>query len=261
MLRNSLLIFTLFVIITASGCAAFGTFNPATGKNEFIAISTRQEIQMGQSLHNALRKKYKFSTNASQINRMEKIGFKLSLVSDRQDYEYRFYLVEDPALNAFTTPGGNIYVHTGLLDKLESDDQVAFVIAHEIGHCAAKHVVKKYQAALGYDLIGNIILDQLSGNTQAQRIASLSSDVLTKLVFSAYSRKDENQADQIGIKYTFLAGYDPSQAADSFLILKKHAKEGYTPQMLRSHPGLDERIENVKRESMLVKEKYGRFRK
>ena len=64
-------------------------------------------------------------------------------------------------INAFTTPGGNVYFFVGLLNKLTTDDQIAAVLAHEIGHCAARHTIKKYQAQLGYNLIGSIIFSQM----------------------------------------------------------------------------------------------------
>lgn len=245
----------------AQGCASFGTYNPATGKKEFVAVSTRQEISMGATVHNRLKQRMTFSNDPVKLSRLEKIGQRVALVSDRQDYIYQFYLVEDETLNAFTTPGGNIYFNTGLMEKLENDDQVAFVIAHEIGHCAAKHVAKKYQAALGYDLIGSIILDQVSGGGYAKSLASLGSDVLMNLVFSAYSRKDEREADLLAVKYSYLAGYDPEEGVKTFIILKKHSKGTMVPHMLRSHPDLLERIENVEKEAKRVKLEYGKFSK
>ena len=111
-------------------------YNPATGREEFIMISTPSEVSMGKSVHQSIAQKYKFSNNPAQLERLRRIGERLVKVSDRKDYEYHFYLIAEDEMNAFTTPGGNIYVHTGLLDKLKSDDQVASVLAHEIGHCA-----------------------------------------------------------------------------------------------------------------------------
>ncbi|MFT5169437.1 MAG: putative Zn-dependent protease [Lysobacterales bacterium] len=251
----------LSCLMCIQGCAVLGTYNPATEKTEFIAISTHQEVTMGYDVHTTIQGKFNFSDDRPLLDRLEKITSKLSIVSDRQDYEYKFYLVEDDSLNAFTTPGGSIYVHTGLLKAMPSDDQVAFVIAHEIGHCAAKHVAKKYQAALGYDLIGNILLEQISSEGYVRTIASLSSDVIMKLVFSAYSRADENEADRLGVKYTYLAGYDPQGGVESFQILRQEDKKSFMPHMLRSHTQLDQRITNIKKEIEAIKIKYGRFRK
>ena len=253
------IIVAIFLLVTLQGCASMGLYNPATGKKEFVAVSTQQELSMGKSVHKRLSQGIKFSNDVKMDERLQRIGNRVALVSDRQDYQYKFFLVEDDSLNAFTTPGGNIYFHTGLMKRLENDDQIAFVIAHEIGHCAARHVAKKYQAALGYDLIGSIILGYVTEEGSARSIASLSSSVLSSLVFSAYSRKDENQADVLGVKYAYLAGYDPEEGAKTFYILREHAKGSTKTHLLSSHPDLLDRIENVGRESSRVKAEYSRF--
>lgn len=252
-LRNLTKYFYIILLCSLVGCSSLGTYNPATGRSEFIMIPTSEEISMGESIHKSLQKKYKFSTNQKMLNRVNDIGRKVSEVSDRQDYVYRFFVIEEDSLNAFTTPGGYIYVHTGLLKKMTSDDEVAFVIAHEVGHCAAKHVIKKYQSAFGYNFIQNLILNQLSSASRAKQITSLSSKVLGNLIFSAYSRKDELEADRLGVKYSYLAGYDLKGAKDSFLILKENSQGSNVPQMLRSHPDLDQRILFIEQEIQKIK--------
>ena len=150
-------------------------------------------------------------------------------------------------------------MYTGLLDRLKGDDQVAAVLAHEIGHCAARHTVKKFQAALGYDLIGGIILSQIALEDQVKRAAAAGSNALMSLVFSAYSRKDEHEADRLGVKYMYLAGYDLEGMLETLQILKQEEKKGLaTPLILRSHPFLDDRIDAVKNEIQSVQAKYGK---
>jgi len=199
----------VLLLCVLSGCASLGTYNPATGRSEFIFISTPEEIRLGDDVHKKLVEEFKLSDDAGANDKIRRIGQRVAQVSDRQDYQYRFYVVEKDELNAFTTPGGNIYLFTGLVDKLTTDDQIASVLAHEIGHCAARHTVKKYQAALGYSLIGGIILGQVGGE-KSREIASMSSNVVMSLVFSAYGRQDEYEADRLGVKYLRLAGYDPN---------------------------------------------------
>ncbi|MCX5680690.1 MAG: M48 family metallopeptidase [Candidatus Omnitrophica bacterium] len=212
---------------------------------------------MGNDLHKSLTREYSFSTNIDKVNRLQEIGQRLSKVSDRQDYEYHFYLIEKDDLNAFATPGGFVYVYTGLFDKLKTDDAIASVVAHEIGHCAARHIAKKFQAALGYNIIGVVVLSQV--NAEAQAIAAQSSDVAMNLVFSAFSRQDEYQADSLGIKYLCLAGYNPNGMIESFEVLKKEEKGDFVPLWLRTHPYIDDRIKRVKEEAVLAPYRYGRF--
>lgn len=231
-------------------------YNPATGREEFILISTPSEVEMGKSVHESIIRKYKLSRNSAQIDRIHRIGERVAKVSDRQDYQYHFYLIEEDEMNAFTTPGGNIYVYTGLLDKLKSDDQVASVLAHEIGHCAARHTVKKFQVALGYDLISGIVLSRISDGT-AQQITQLSSNAVMSIVFSSYSRKDEYEADRLGVKYMHLACFDPDASIETFNILEADSKGQDVPLILRSHPYIHDRISVAEEEIKTLGIKYG----
>lgn len=238
------------LILFLTGCASLGTYNPATGRKEFIFISTPEEVSLGNNLHQNLSKKFKFSDETKDTERIRRIGQRLAQVSDRRDYQYQFFLIEKNEMNAFTTPGGRIYVFSGLIDKLRSDDEVASVLAHEIGHCAARHTVKKFQAALGYNLVGSIILGQVGEG--AQQIASMSSNMIMNIVFSAYGRKDEYEADRLGIKYLHLAGYDPRASITMLQILQRESKGAGAPTVLRSHPHIPDRIEAAKKEIQLI---------
>lgn len=251
MSRDSFIFAILCLSFVCAGCASLGTYNPATGRNEFIFISTPEEVSLGKNLHQQLEGQFEFSDDLTQINRVRRIGERLTQVSDRQDYEYHFYVIVQDELNAFTTPGGNIYIHSGLLEKLKGDDELASVLGHEIGHCAARHTIKKFQAAMGYDLIGSLILGQVNSN--AQQIVSMSSNMLMNIVFSAYSRKDEYEADRLGIKYLDKAGYDPEGSVAALEVLQMESKGPGTPLVLRSHPHLADRIVAAKKEIELLK--------
>jgi predicted Zn-dependent protease len=239
-----------------SGCASVGSYNTATGRRELIFIPTSEEVSMGQKIHQDLSRKYKLSTDKVKTERLVQIASRVAQVSDRQDYKYKFFLVDADELNAFTTPGGNIYFFTGLYDRLTSDDQIAAVLAHEIGHCAARHTIKKFQAALGYDLVGNIIFNQLNLGSGGNRLAAMGTDFAMSLVFSAYGRKDEYQADTLGVKYMFLAGYDVNAVIQTLRVLQKESKGGHPPVMLSTHPYLDDRIKAVEKEIVSVHSQY-----
>jgi len=235
------ILLVLGIVLWQTGCASLGVYNPATGKKEFIFISTRSEVSMGRDVHRQLTKQYKIISGTDQARRFQRIGRTVALASDRQDYTYHFYLIDKDEMNAFTTPGGNIYIFSGLVEKLGTDNAIASVLAHEIGHCAAKHTVKKFQAALGYNLIGNIIMSQVGGE-RAREIASMSTSNLMGLVFSAYGRQDEYEADRLGLKYMAAVNYKLEGMIEAFEVLKKEEKGGSVPLMLRSHPFLDDRI-------------------
>ncbi|HQP11023.1 MAG TPA: M48 family metalloprotease, partial [Candidatus Omnitrophota bacterium] len=136
-----------------------------------------------------------------------------------------------------------------------TDDQVASVIAHEMGHCAARHTVKKYQAALGYNLLGGVVLGQVGGEG-ARQIASMSSQAVMNLVFSAYGRKDEYESDRLGVKYLRLAGYDPQASVEVLEMLQRESDDPGGLAVLRSHPYLSDRIEVVKKEIQTAEESH-----
>jgi predicted Zn-dependent protease len=246
------------LLLTAglAGCATM--YNPATGKQEFIFIPTDTEVSMGQDIHKQMAQEYSFSSDQEKLQRIQRIGQRLAQVSDRQDYEYHFYLVNDKELNAFTTPGGNIYILSGLADRLPSDDAIASVLAHEIGHCAARHTIKRFQAAVGYNLIGSILLSQVQVDDQARKLAASGSNAVMGLVFAAYSRKDEFEADLLGLKYMDLAGFDVNGMVQAFELLAREEKGPTIPLWLRTHPYITDRIAAVKVEIEKMKNRVGR---
>ncbi len=257
LIKQSVLFLTSVVcLVWISGCA---TFNTATNRSEFIFVSTSHEVSMGRDMHAQLAHQYRVDTTSEQAKRLNRIGQKVARVSDRQDYAYEFYLIHADEMNAFTIPGGKIYFFSGLLDKMPDDNAVAAVLAHEIGHCAAKHTVKKFQAAISYNTLGNILNVFLSPETKASTAASISSwgaNQIMGLAMSAYGRQDEYEADKLGIKYLILSGYDPQGMISVFNVLQSVDSGSKTPLILRSHPYVKDRIERVKKEIPQAREKY-----
>ncbi|MFC1624693.1 M48 family metallopeptidase [Candidatus Omnitrophota bacterium] len=234
-----LLVLFLIVPYVLSGCAT--AYNPATEQNEFIFITTPAEVSLGKMISGKVSRQFKFSEDKEKIDRAVEVGNKVASVSDRQDLEYYFKVIEDESLNAFTTPGGYIYINSGLIEET-SDDELACVIGHEIGHVAARHAAKKLQAQIGYDILMNIASRKGGGLGDLQRAASISFD----LISLGYSREDELLSDRLGVKYAYKAGYDP-HAMVTFLEKlkgKKDEKLGFV--FLRSHPYASQRINVLK---------------
>ena len=236
------------MLLCLGGCASLGSFNPATGRQEFIFVPTSDEVQMGQEVHARLKSEYQLADKDPRAQRLSRIGARVAQVSDRQDYEYHFFLLDKDEMNAFTTPGGNVYVFSGLMNKLSSDDQLAAVLAHEIGHCAARHTIKKFQAGIGFDFVSSLVSNTLTVNEQVKKLATLGSEALMNLAVSAYSRQDEYEADRLGVKYMDLAGFRPQGMVETFEILAREEKGGGPPLFLRTHPYLPDRIAAVKQE-------------
>ncbi|MBU2541205.1 MAG: M48 family metalloprotease [Candidatus Omnitrophica bacterium] len=240
-LKTFLILVLLFVFL--SGCA--NTYNPATGKNEFIIIGTSSEVSLGKQVARQIAWEKQIIKTGFQQLRVQRIGERLAKHSDRKDLEYNFFLVKDEELNAFAVPGGFIYINTGLAERA-TEDELACVIAHEIVHVAARHSVKNLQASLGYQLLISIAL----GNKNQIRTRQIS-DMVFNLSRLGYSRSDETLADKLGVKYAHLAGYNPQGMISFFEKLKQEAlKHGgaLRIEIFSSHPDIDKRILTTKEE-------------
>ena len=220
-------------------------YNPATQKKETLLIDTESEIALGRDMDSQIQRKLKILSDPQMQYRLENIGNRVAAASDRGDLTYHFKIVKDKELNAFAIPGGFIYVNSGLMD-IAGDDEVACVLAHEIGHIAARHSVKKLQAVMSYQIIMGIAL----GISGKQGIVK-ATDIAFDLVNLGYSRKDEFLADKLSVKYAKRAGFNPYGMVTFFEKLKKEAEKkgsNFNLVFLSSHPPIEERIKNIEKE-------------
>lgn len=235
----------LSFIAFQSGCATL--YNPATGRNEMIFISDEQEVDIGKGVETEVLKKYRLLNDPARLATVQAIGKKITAVCDRPNMPYQFSIVDDKTVNAFAVPGGHIYIHKGLLDKL-NQDELAFVLGHEVGHVTARHAIKRIQANMGFQMLLTLAFigaGKASGSS-LQNMANLSS-TLYNLVALGYSREDEYLSDHLGVKYMRLAGFNPTGAVGALEKLKSEGGSWHVP-FLSSHPPLDERVKNVKKE-------------
>ncbi len=218
------------------GC--FSEFNPATGREETLLYGDEKEKSIGAATSLQVEKTVKLNTDVDVNERAEKILKRVIAVCDRKDLVYTVRVVEDDAINAFSLPGGYVYVNKGLVDLITNDDQLAAVIAHEVGHITAKHAMKRLQGAYGAMVLeGAAIASGQGGMVAGVGIAADS------LLF-ANSREDEFEADRLGVRYMKRAGYDPSQMRVMLGKLLEHQmKEPLRPfTYWRTHPFIAQRM-------------------
>jgi len=237
--------FALSAIFFLCGCATL--YNSATGRNEVIFINSASETAIGQSMLPQLTDKHPVLQDSVSQARLQSVGRRLAQVSDRKDIDYKFSILTDKELNAVALPGGFIYINKGLFDVI-NDDQLAYVMGHEVGHVAARHIVKKLQANMAYDALLGIVFAGLGSKAgdNAKTVAQ-GVDMAFSLVELGYSREDEYEADRLGAKYAYNAGFDPYAALSALDVIKKVEGQGQkAPIYLRSHPYVDDRINALK---------------
>jgi len=237
----------LCLLIAGSGCVV----NPVTGWPEVTLMSTDREVELGRRGAEKVRSEMGLVETGRLAEYLESVGSKVASHSPRTDVEYHFAVVDDPEANAFALPGGWIYVSRGLLAITNSEDELAGVIGHEIGHVAARHAAQRQTTATG---IGILALPALvlgaalgtGGELLGSPLLLLGSGAL-----ATYSRAQERQADEVGQTMAAEAGYDPS-AMSRFLAtleaathLEGEASSGTS--FFDSHPSTPERVEDTRR--------------
>ncbi len=200
---------------------------------QLSTISPQQEVAIGGQINQGLLEsgKVKLSKDARINQYVQEIGQRLAATSDRPDLPYTFQVVRDNSINAFATMGGFVYLHTGLIKTADNEAELASVIAHEIGHIVGRHSITQLRnTALAQGLLSAAGLET---KTWVQLAVNLAYSLPN-------SRKDELEADRLGLKNLARAGYEPT-AMISFM--RKLAQQGgSTPTILSTHPATSDRI-------------------
>ena len=217
-------------LVMACGCETL----PAPPIN---ILSTQQEVQLGRELADEIEEQKPIHGDAELQEYVRGIGRRLARVAPRRDVEYRFTVIDEPdTVNAFALPGGHMYLYTGLMRLAENEAELAGVMAHEIGHVAARHHGERLTRMYGYNLLVRVLLGDDPG--AAANIAS-------NLVEMNFSRENEREADTIAVELLWRAGYDPG-AMLTFMekMREQEQRRGAAPSLpfLSSHPPTQERI-------------------
>jgi predicted Zn-dependent protease len=230
----------LATLLVLSACAT----NPATGKRQIALISEQQEIAMGQEADQQVQQQLGLYPDRELQEYVNRVGQKLAAASERPNLPWTFRVVDDPVVNAFALPGGHIFVTRGLLTHLTSEAELASVIGHEIGHVTARHSVEqmsKAQLAQIGLIAGMIVKPELAN------YADLATQGL-QLMFLKFSRDDERQADDLGLRYMYQQNYDPREMPQVFETLRRVSSQqgnGRIPGWLLTHPTEEERIRTI----------------
>jgi len=224
-----------------NGC---GTSIP-TPLDAFRPLTEEDEIKITRQFRRDAKRKLKLVNQPEVQQYVDQVGRNILSVMGPQPFEYKFYVVEDPELNAFAVPGGSIYIHTGIIEKAKSTDELAAVIGHEIIHVKGRHLARMSGPDLG-SMIGmlGMLLGAAGGHAGAAGIVGQAIATQRQLSFT---RSMEQEADTLGVKYMAEAGYDPSGALGFFrtITMERVLNPVNVPPYLLTHPLTDERIASV----------------
>jgi predicted Zn-dependent protease len=227
-------------IVAMGGCST----NLATGERRLNFTSEAQEIAMGKQADQEISASLGLYPDEALQRYVQQLGMKMASASERPNLPWTFRVVDDPVVNAFAVPGGFIYVTRGILAHLNSEAELAGVIGHEIGHVTAQHSVHQMAtsqlAQLGLGL-GTALIPE------TRPYADLAGSGLG-LLFLKFSRDDENQADELGVRYMTRTGSDPRQLGAVMGMLDRLSQEGGTgraPEWLATHPSPGNRREHI----------------
>jgi predicted Zn-dependent protease len=223
---------------------ACSTVAVAPARADMFKPSQKDQARLGDQAAQEVMRKYRI-IHDSRARRVEDVGDRLvdALPSrERGPWDYRFYLIDSKEVNAFALPGGNVFIFTGLYDRMRSEDELAAVMGHELTHVRKEHwanaAAKQQKRQTGLLVI--------LGLTRAPKGWQSAAGLLDNLLTLKYSRSEEDQADELGLQDMVAAGYNPRGMLDLFHTLQESSGGGGGgPSFLADHPLTRQRIERT----------------
>ena len=238
---------SLLILLIFSGCSV----NPVTGQKDFVMMTENDEISLGRKYHAQVLQQTPAYNDQELQDYVQKIGNSLSIKSHRPNLFYRFTVLDSPDINAFALPGGYIYINRGLMAYLSSEEELAAVLGHEIGHVTARHSVRQYSQSQLLGILSAAI--QINSGRTAGDLVGVASGAL----LAGYGREMELQADELGAEYLYQDGYPTKAMMKVLTVLKDQEiyskelakKRGQEPRnyhgVFASHPSNDKRLKEI----------------
>jgi len=229
----------VFPICLSAACVCFigCAVNPVTGDDEFMLIGEKEDKKIGRRYAPEIEKymggKLKDQALQEYINN---VGQKVARASHRPHSGYEFAALNDSSVNAFALPGGYIYITRGMLEKLDSEAQLAGILAHETTHVVARHTAAAMSRQIGMFLL---LAGAATAGTGGDEMAA--AHVTAQIVDLRYTRADEQEADISGLNYVVRAGYNPYGMVEVMQMLQAENKD-HPVEFFSTHPIPENRI-------------------
>jgi predicted Zn-dependent protease len=237
----------VFVLVLFASCSTATQRSVETNLAKAL-ISTEQENQIGLQVKNELETKQnvRYLADPVVVEYVRSVANKMiaSGQKARPDVKWEVNVIDDPKqVNAFATPGGFLYVYSGLLAAMKNEAELAGVMGHETAHVVARHSARSLVTAYGLEAAV-----ALAAGNNPGLLTQIATTIAANGLFLAHSRADETEADEIGVQYLSAAGYDPNGIVSFFQTL--HEKQGEMPSIAKffsTHPSPADRIGHLQR--------------
>ena len=229
------LAFAIPILLVAAGCGSGGLGGAGS-------VSLDQEWQLGQQMAAQVDQQVQLVRDPQALAYVRMVGERIHAVTPLANRPFDFEIVNDPSVNAFSIPGGHVYVNTGLIAQADKVDMLAGVLAHEISHIVHRDVLKQVEQQNEIAAIGSILLGQ---NPSA--LSQIVAQVIAGGAMARFSRADEKAADDAGLQFMTQAGYDPHGMLDMFqkLLAMDQGGNSAVSKFFRDHPGTQDRINDI----------------
>jgi len=210
------------------------------------AVSTQQEVELGTQYSAQVDSELPIIHDATLQRYIDVLGDSIAHVTSRADLDWHFAIVNTDVVNAFALPGGFIYVNRGIIEHADKMDELAGVMAHEIGHVVKRHSVKQMQQAQGANV--GVTLACILTNVCESQVGQTAINVGGTLVFAKFSREDEAEADEEGFSYLVKAGISPQGMVSFFqklLEMEQTSGGSSVPAWFSDHPLTQDRISDI----------------
>ncbi len=221
------------ILLLSLCCCAGCAVNPVTGETQFnlFGPDVRSDMSLGRQWAPEVEKEFGGAVeNLKLQNYVDYVGQNIARVSHAPDLDWHFAVLKHKSVNAFALPGGYIYVTTTMLKKLNTEAQLAGIIAHESAHVTTRHATVRMSEQIGLDMLLSAVVPE-----DAPRGVIQATSITRQIIALKYSRDDERQADIIGIDYMVRAGYNPYGMVETMQMLEQ--EDAIRPiEFLSSHP-------------------------
>ncbi len=246
-----------FLVLTCGLCSCRSV--PVTGRSQFLLTTESYENSLGAESYEEYKQEYPKSTNAEYNAALERCGNAIKAVAnevgDASDFEWEFTVLDSEIENAFCLPGGKVAVYSGIMDSMNNEAELAFVVGHEIGHAIARHGGERMSRSIVQSL-GAVLVSAAFDSETIDAIYGTTTEVGVML---PYSRSNESEADVIGLMLMARAGYDPS-ASYTFWKRFTNNAEGSSKleAILSTHPCDSDRIKAMQENEPAARAEYNK---